>query len=238
MPDSFKARRILRAPNKAHFGGDSNYTEFDNAGRQTMGGTGRIYRDIWIPADDFVTSGTAVGNEAIFQAGSMISTSILIDLSGSIFADTQAGATPVQVMTPQVDITGSVQHIVTTFPVPPDADTTGSIGCHLLWTAHDTHATAGSVFVFKAGLGYLSSSAAARTAASTSTCATYNYTASGVIHETDLGDLPSFGADDVAGVLVLAQDQTDAADTGGSGQAIIGAKLRYVANSLGTQSTE
>ena len=124
------------------------------------------------------------------------------------------------------------------FPVPTDADTTGSITCLAEWTTMAANGTAGCSYVIKAALTYLSSSALPRTSASVIVCASYNYTALGNIHETTVGTFPSFGANDKLAVLQIASDQTNASDTGGSNVAFLGVKLRYLAKSLGGQSSE
>lgn len=222
------------AASSVHIGDGTNDAVFEADGHLSFAGTARSYVDVWVPAVNFTMTGCDFANDPIYLTGSMQCASLLCDVNASAFADIEAGSVRYSVLQPSANVTGSMTHTHATFPVPTNADTTGSVSARLVWTSKDTLATTGSVFVFKAGVTYLSSSAAERTAASVGASPAYNYTAAGVFHETALGDLPSFGADDVMGFLTIGHDQSEADDTGGSGVAILGCKLRYVANSLGT----
>lgn len=239
MP-SFKIRRLLRAMSGAEIGdgGKTNYTDFDTAGRQTMLGTAKVYRDLWLPATAFYVAAASPPLDMLATTGSMHSASMTLDVSASIFggstgAGQTAGSVVLPTIMPAATVNASPTFACTTFAKPLDADTSGSISCRVVWTASPM-GTTGSVFAIIAGLTYLSSSAAARTAASVGACPAYNYTAGCIVHETNLGNLPSFGSGDVAAVLTLAHGMDQAEDTAGSGIAFLGAKLRYVANSLGT----
>ena len=222
-------RRLLAAGG-ARLGGASNYTDISTAGRLTMAGTARVRKDIWIPADEFWAQSPC--------SGSMSSGSLLLDVTGSAFAGVSGSMAQIRVFQPAANVTGSPTTATATFRVPRDKDTTGSVACNVEWTAHDTHATSGSVFVIKAALGYLAGSAVVRTAASVGASPAYNYTASGTWHSTNIGNLPSFGANDTMGILVLRHDQSESDDTGGSGIAFAGVRLTYTACALGTASSE
>ena len=239
---SFKVRRLLLSTGGARTGDSSNYTNIDTAGRLTMAGTGRVYREMWLPSTSFFLVGAssacgAAGVENVAYTGSMASASIVFNVSSSIFGGSSGGeqtgaSVVVPVLTPAAALDASPTHVCTTFGKPLDADTTGSIQCRVVWTSSDM-GTTGSVYRIVGGLTYLSSSAAARTAASVGANAAYNYTAGCIVHETNLGDLPSFDADDVAAVLTLMHRGDHSANTGGSAIQFLGVKLRYVANSLG-----
>lgn len=223
----FKTRRQLLATGGARVGDASNYTDTSTTGRQTMAGTARVYKHIWIPAEQFLVDSTS---------GSMESGSLLIDVSGSIFAGVTASMASIKVIQPAVNITGSATTAFATFPVPSDVDTTTSVCPYIEWTCHDTHATAGSVFVLKAGVGYLAGSAVIRAAASASANAPYNYTASGTWHSTSVGSFPAFGTGDTMGIIIVRHDQTESADTAGSAIAIGGVRIKYQANQIGASS--
>jgi hypothetical protein len=226
MP-AFKTRRQHLAPGGTRVGDAENYTDISTTGRQTMAGTARVWRDVYVPAGDFLVSDTS---------GSMSAGSILIDVSGSIFAGVAGSMASIPVIQPSVNITGSATTAFATFPVPLDADTSGSVYAIVEWTSHDTHATAGSVFALKAGLGYLGASAAIRQAASASTTVAYGYTASGIWYSTTMPAFPSFRSTDTTGIVIVRHDQTESADTAGSGIAISGVRIKYLSNKVGASA--
>lgn len=233
-----KWRRRLNAVGGVRAGDNTNYTDQTTGGYQTMAGTARVDREIWIPANQFYGfSGSVAGGGTLYDAGSMISASMDVSIGGSIFANTDQASTGIPIITPSVDITGSPTFANAQFPVPTDRATSGSVSIRPVWTSKDANATSGSVFVFVGAVAYISASAEVRTAASVSACATYNYTNANTFHETDLGNVPSFGANDVMGIVTLMHDQTDAADTAGSGVAFLGVKLRYVSDRLGASTS-
>ena len=233
----------------AEIGGATNHTDFDTGGRMTMGGTARVYKDIWIPADDFFVGGwagdVAASGTGHLAAGSMGAASILVDVSGSIFAgsggvvkEEQAASVVVPVLRATSDVYGSPTFASTIIAVPPDSDTTGSISCYAVWTLLANSSTAGSYVGIRAGLTYMSSSAQIRTSASVGASPQYNYTTGCYFHQTSLTNdtgagFPSFGSDDVAAILTVEgrRDILNASEIAPPG--IIGMKLRYVANSLG-----
>ena len=229
MSDVTKFRQTLLAAGGIQTGDVDDRAIFSATGRLTFEKTARVRKHIWIPANQFLSATTS---------GSLTSGSILIDVSGSIFAGVAGSMASVTVLQPSGNLTGSPTTAFATFPVPTDADTSGSVQVSAEWTSHDTMATTGSVFVIEAGVAYLGASAAVRTAASTGASPAYNYTASGVWYSTNLGNVPSFAAADTMGLLILRHNQAIADDTGGSGIAFAGVKLTYTANSLGASSSE
>ena len=220
------------AASSVHIGDGTNDMVIEADGHVSFAGTARAYRDVRLPAEAFGMSG-CVSDDPVYDAGSMMSASLSVDVTASAFADITAGVVRYDTLQPSADVAASMTHVHATFAVPTDADTSGCVDARAVWTAHDEHATAGSVFAVKGRLTYISGSAAERTAASTGACPSYEYTASGVFYETSLGSLPSFGANDAMGIFTLCHDQGDGDDTGGSGIAFLGVKLRYVAHQLG-----
>lgn len=241
-----KFRRRIDAAGGIRIGDDTTYTDVASDGAFTLTGApfslsacSQVSKQLWLPATAFtVASGLTAGSvNENFEGGSMIAASLPISVSGSVFLNLDAASLGFPVIQPHTNVTGSMVYAQTVFPVPLDAATTGCVQARPVWTVHDENATTGSVFCIKAGMSYISSSAAVRQAASTGACPAYNYTASGVFHETNIGNLPSFGANDVVAAFILIHDQTVAADTGGSGIAFLGVKLQYVSNKLGASQT-
>lgn len=257
MP-AFKVRRKLLAMNGMDVrtgaslvggidvGGATDFTDFTASGFQTMGGTARVYREFYIPAEDFLVSGCAAqGNEGPwFIPGSAIAgshgfeTGDLTGTCGPVFLSTSAASATVVALKAACAITASMWYAQATFPVPLDRATSGSITLRPVWTVASDMGTSGSVTAIKGALAYISSSAAIAEVASAGACPAYNYTASNVLHETALSDIPSFSAGDVLGVLTIGTDPTDGDDTmGASDVRILGVKVRYLSDRLGTQSS-
>ena len=238
---SEKVRRLLRATQGAEVGdgGKTNYTDFDTAGYQTMAGTARVLKTLWIPAGDFYTdSGSTVGGGQTFTAGSMTTASIGFNVGASILGQVNAGsAMGLKVLTPAANVTGSPTFANAFVRRPLDAATSGSIECLVSWTTVSDNATSGCCYAIKVGMVYLPSGSTPRTAASIITVGSYAAVAAGShFYESDVGDLPSWGANDVGGILYLMSDQTTASDTGGSNIGFLGVTLRYLSDRLGTQS--
>ncbi len=213
-----------------HFGGSANYNSFAaSTGRQLMYGTGRVIRDISLFPGDFLAATTS---------GSMTTASMLVDISGSVFADTAASLS-FNYIYPSAKVTASPTCAFAPFTVPRDADTTGSVTVWVEWTCPTTTATAGSKCVLHGGIAYFGSGSTVRTAASTGACVAYNNTTALKWVSSSLGTLPSFNANDTWGVFVLRNDLSDAGETiGGSAIRVSAVRLSYVANSLGDASTE
>lgn len=240
----FKIRRLLHALGGGRIGSGSNYTDISTTGYQTMAGTARTYREVWIPAAQFgvySSSGmtacaihSACGNVALMNKSNVV--------SGSIFSGSQAACMLIPVLTPvgASEVVGaSMIYATTVLPKPLDADTSGCLNVRVIWTWMDPPPlTSNSCFSFKAGMGYIRTGSSFRTAASVGATASYGATNASSYYETSLGNLPSWGSTDLAGVFTLGVDATVAAsNTGGSAWGILGAKMRYVANSLGTQTS-
>ena len=243
----YKVRRLLQALGGTRFGSSTNYTGISTSGYQTLVGTARTYKEIWVPATNFGVYSSSAASSVNSACGNVALTNKALSLSGSIFSGCQSAS----ILIPMLTATGassvvgaSMLYATTTLPKPLDADTSGSINVRLVWTwASVTDAvplTSNSCFSFKAGMAYLTNATFFRTAASCGATASYAgaTSTSSIFHEVSLGNLPSWGANDLAGILTVGVDGSIAAsNTGGSSWGILGAKLRYVANTLGTQTS-
>ena len=227
---TYKVRRPIKGMSGARFGSATAYTDFTSTGYQTMTKTGRVRKDLFFRADDF---------DVAHLGGSMTAGSMNVNITGSVFTEVSSSMLILRYFTPAVKTTGSASHTFVTFPVPKDADTTGSIACNLSWTVPTAQATTGSKTCFNAAIAYFGSGSTIRTAASTGACPSYTGTTALVWQEASLGNLPSFTASDKWATLVIKHDLADAGETiGGSSIRVSNVRLTYTANALGTVSTE
>lgn len=239
---SFKVRRQMLGTGGGRFGGASNYSNVDTAGRLTMVGTARTYKEIWVPATQFGVYSSSAASAVGSASGNVALTNKPGTIGASAFSGSQAACIliPVLVARGASDAVGaSMVYATAVVPKPLDADTTGCINVRLVWTVVDPPPLdPKNTFCFKAAMGYISAGSYLQRGASCGTTASYFDTVASSFYEVSLGNLPSWGAADLAGVLQVGVDGTVAAsNTAGSAWAILGAKLRYVANSLGTVTT-
>lgn len=238
-----KFRRQVRGTGGARFGSSGSHLNIAQDGRQTMEGAARVYKDIWVPAPNFFLHAASAPNGLVFTDGSMMLTYKTIAFSkgsASVFSGLTAGCAYIPVMTNAAASPGSGASLVfatTVVPKPTDAATTGCINVRQIWGVTDTRLTSNSSMAFVVGAAYLTNGASLRTAASCGTAGSHPSTNASVFSETSLGYLPSWGENDTALVLTAGMDWASSSTSNGSGFAILGYKLRYVANSLGTQVT-
>jgi len=222
----------------ARIGSNSNRTDVGTDGRLTMEGTARNYRDIYLPPAVF---------RATHAGGEITTGSVLMDVSASIMAHQSGSGLAIDALVASAT-SSSPRYTVATFQVPQDADTSGSIQPFVDFTVHDTLATAGSSLALHVGAAYLrkgtynSVACIIRTAACVEVAASYGVAASGQFMTASLPYLPSFGsADQMVAVAVGFDDNAanaSAAANAGSAVAILGVRLRYLADKLGSQSAE
>jgi hypothetical protein len=238
---NFKVRRKVQGTGGATFGSGTAYTAFSQTGVQSMVGNARVKKDIWVPATNFFlySASFASGSGAMaYTSGSMALVSKVVNFGTAavpVWSGCAAASAAIPVMTAAVDVAASMVYASTVVPRPDDADTSGCIEARLVWgVVAPEPATTGSVFCFKAGLGYLTTSGSLRVAASLAACPAYTATTASNFFETSLGSFPSWGSTDSFGLVTVGADQGPTADTGGSGFAILGLKLRYYANVAGS----
>jgi hypothetical protein len=222
----------------ARIGSNTNRTDFGTDGRQTMEGTARVYKDKLLVPADF---------RATYAGGELTTGSILMDVSASIMAHQAGSGLAIDALVASAT-SSSPRYSVARINVPTDAETSGSIQPFVDFTVHDTMATAGSSLVFHIGAAYLkkgtynSVACAIRTAACVEVAASYGVAASGQFMTASLPYLPSFGSADQMVLIAAGFDDNDAnasaAADAGSAVAILGVRLRYLADKLGSQSAE
>lgn len=218
-------------------------TAFDNAGRQTMAGSARAYRAVYVKAQDFFDPSPSPAAVSACTSGSIYPASLLIDITGSAFAG--ATGSMLTIRTLNMGAGASPASTLKAFAMierPLDADTTGSIIAYVDWTYGDVAATTGSTTKFEVAMGYLGGFAgtacAVRTAASAGglSNASYSGTTCGTIQTTCVGKLPSWGQNDTHAVVALAIGASAAAESGKLSTGclhIIGMRFHYVACALG-----
>jgi hypothetical protein len=230
----------------------TNYTYFSTTGRQNMRGTARVRKDIWIPARDFnvpdlnwgpIHTATCNLTSACWGiGGSLFSGSVLMNVTGSIFASTAGSSIAVPVLIASANVSASKYGAVAVVPVPPDADTSGSITPYIEWTQVIAGATSNCAAAFYVGAAYLrggnNTPSAVGTAACVEYAASYGSTNNLEMVSTTMPNLPSFGANDKLIAIQVGWDPNNASDTAGSEVAILGVRLRYTASALGVASAE
>ncbi len=239
---SFRVRRLLKGTGGARIGTSASYTNFGVDGRQTMVGAARVKKDQWIPAPNFFLDSASTANGKYFTTGSMALVSKAIAFSkgsASVFSGCFSGCATFPVMTNEAASVTTAMFVfaTTVVPKPLDADTSGCIEVRQVWTVLDERLTANCSMAFKVGAAYLTSSASLRTAACIESAASYPSTGASTFVETSIGNLQSWGSNDIGMVLTAGMDWSSGSTSNGSGFAILGYKLRYVANTLGTQAT-
>lgn len=232
------SRLLERLIGGVRMGSNTNRTDVGTDGRQTMVGTARNYRDLFIAPAAFRDT---------HAGGEILTGSVLMNVSGSIMAHAAGSGLAVDALTASAT-SSSPRYTVAVVPVPLDADTSGSLQPFVDFTSHDTFANAGSSFKFHVGAAYFkggtlnSTACAIRTAACVEKAASYSAAASGQFMSASLPYLPSFGSADTMLAVVVGFDDNavngSAAADAGSAVAILGVRLRYLANKLGSQSAE
>ena len=235
MP-AFKTRRILLATGGARPGSGTNYTDFSTTGRETMVGTARVFKDLWLPATAFY----GIEPNGFANAFNATATAAACTPSVRPFAmafGSAAGSTvsmPTLAASTAADVDSRAAAM---FFAPSDADTAGSVTATLYYTTKLAMATAGSMQVFRLNYTYIGSAGSAPGGVSGSILygASMATVGNGLVEAQALGSLPSFNAaaSPVVG-LQLTLEQSNACGMAGSPEeSIFGLRLRYVANALG-----
>ena len=230
-----------------------SFTDVSPAGYQTMSGCARVRKSIYLLPAAFSVPlhntgvGASPGTENTCSVGSMVTGCALFPINASAITTCATTNLTIPALISGVASAASRVWAVTLVPKPRDADTTGSIIAYVDWTYGSTAVESGCKKSMTVSLGYLNghatTPATVRTAASAggASIASYVGTACGRVQSTCLGALPSFSASDNA-ALVLFQLGASAASEDGTlitaCTMILGIRLDYLANSLGTQSTE
>jgi len=231
----------------------NSYTDINTAGYQTMSGCARTRKSIYLLPTDFAVYlhntgvGASPGTENTCSVGSMVTGCALFPIDASAITTCATTNLTIPALISGVASGASRVWAVTLVPKPHDADTTGSIIAYVDWTYGSTAVESGCKKSMTVSLGYLNGYATTpttvRTAASTggASIASYVGTACGRVQSTCLGKLPSFTASDSAALVLFQLGASTATEDGTLITActmILGVRLDYLVNSLGTQSDE
>ncbi len=233
-----KKRQKLVQRGGARYGSASNYTDVSNAGRQTMAGTARVYKDIWLPAqlwygqepDQFANafdatavsagSGNTVKVKNIYGGGAATSPIQVPTLAASCAQDTDANA-------------------ATAFFAPPDAASSGSVSATLFYTTAGAR-TIGNIQAWRLNWQYFgtSTSDVGGVSGSLLYAASMVSTGSGKLEIQELGNIASFRRASPFCVLQLKLEGSSASSYAAApGEQTYGLKLRYIAENIGVVTT-
>ena len=238
-------RQIVNNLTKLRVGATSHYTNTGSLGRQTMAGTARVRKSIWIPATDMlgITPDQWV-NAYNVNFASAASTSIVVPLSLA-YGDT--GSNPQVPVLSSCAACGIDARASAVIVSPTDADTTGSVQVNLYYTTRVDMGAAGCAQVFR--FHYQQVGSAGSPEVGNSSCRVIGGSmvgdGLGVMEVLSLGTYASFQR--VASPMVFMQLTVETSnacsyvsqvDSGSTEEAILGLELIYTACALGASSTE
>lgn len=240
---SYKVRRNILGKGGAQIGGASNYTTFNTAGRLTMTGTAQVYKDLWLPAVQWwgvvpnqFSNATGGTTATTGSPGTVVPIDIYGGASGSL---NNASLLSLPVLAPSTAKDLTIR-AATMFFAPGDAATTGSTVATLYYMARDEHETAGSMEVFRLRWRYYGSKGHNNGGRSGSLLygASALTTGCGWLEVHELGNIDPFSQASPFCVLELAiENGNSCAMDASPDEGILGLKLSYIANSLGTVTT-
>lgn len=238
MPMNF--RGIINFLGQTKHGSSGSYTQFAKDGRQTMTGTAKVYKDLWIPATSWL--GIAPGQFANPYNANFTSAG-----STSIVATQEAPIGPAAgspALIPVMSASAAANEdsrMATVFLAPADAATTGSVEVTLYFSTLLAMATTGSMQVYRLHYCYVGAAGSPElgNGGSILYAGSMATTGSGKLEIWDLGDINSFSvASSPLVFMQLTLEQSSASGMAGSAEDFIyGVNLRYVSDNLGVQVT-
>ena len=220
-------------------GSADNYTDFDSSGRQSMAGTGRVYGDIWLPAqvwygvepDQFANA-----FDATITGATCTNALLPRNISGG-----EAAASPIVVPTLAASVAENLDaRAATAIFAPPDAASSGSSNVYLYYTTSGVTAktTTGCIQAWRVHWQYFGSSTSDVGGVSGSFLygASMASTGSGKLEIQTLGQINAFRSASPLVVLQLTLEGSNASSYAGApDEQIYGARIRYVRENLGVQ---
>lgn len=212
-------------------GGTANNSQFSATGRMTMAGTGRARGEVVLPATAFHPWGasSAGAGASVFATASYVFKSV----QGATADD---GNHRMPTISPST--TGSDARMNTTFFVPLDADTTGSVLAYVEMLQNAATSTPSSMG-FTLRYNYMANGASRTTAGSVQGAIPALATADvsvGTRISGSLPALPSFGT--VGDMIAIELQMHTGTCTAGVAYDFAGLRLRYTKSSLGVASSE
>ncbi len=238
---SFIFRKVVKGLGGGRFGSTGSYTNIANDRRQTMTGTGKVYKDLWIPATQFW--GLSPNGFANWQGGAAAitgSTSAAVVMEAYGLKSTTASPALIPVLGASVAENQDAR-ATTTFFAPPDAATTGCSVATLYYSLPAAQDTAGSMEVWRLRWAYTGVSGCtgeAGLSGSTLTGTCNVTTGCGHIEAHTIGSMKAFSQASPFCVLEVGLENSNTcAAAGAPTENVIGVRIRYIADSLGTQVT-
>ena len=236
-----KERQHTYNTSQQEFGDSSNKTVITSAGRQTMAGTARARKTLWIPATDWF----GIEPDQFANAYNVSITSATCTPTVRPFGmnfGSAAGSTVQMPVLSASAATNTDSRAAAIFIAPSDADTTGSVAVQLYYTTKVAMATAGSIEVWRLHYRYMGASGSPDLLPSGSILygASMTTVGNGRMEIKSLGTIPSFNFSSSPLVaLQLTLEQSNASAMSGSAEEqIFGLLLTYTACALGTASAE
>jgi hypothetical protein len=224
---------------QTRMGSSGSYVQIAKDGRLTLAGSARVYKSLWLPATQWYgIEPNSFANPFNATATSAGSTPTVRPYAAD-FGSAAGSKVSIPVMSAS-QATNLDSRMATSFIVPQDAATTGSVQPKLFFTTKVAMATAGSMQVYRLNYQYIGSTGSPNLTDSGSVLygGSMASTGNGKMEIWDLGDLPSFNA--AASPLVLLQltlEQSNGSCMAGSAEdQILGMRIDYQADALGAQS--
>jgi len=232
-------RGLLNFTGIARFGSSGSRTQFAADGRQTMDGTARVYKSIWLPATQWYGIEPNQFANPFNATATTAGSTPTVRPYGANFGSAAGSTVQMPVMSASAG-TNTDSRMATSFIAPQDAATTGSVQAKLFMTTKVAMATTGSMQVYRLNYQYIGSTGSPNLSDSGSILygGSMASAGNGALEVWDLGNMPSFSS--AASPLVMLQltlEQSNGSCMSGSAEdQIFGIRLSYVADSLGAQS--
>lgn len=239
---AIRERRRIYDMNQIDVGDGTNKTAITSTGRQTMAGTARVRKTIFIPATDWYGVEPNQFANAFNATAAASGSTPAVRPFGMNFGPASGSTVAMPVLS--ASITGAcIARAATWLWAPSDADTTGSVAVQVVYTTKVAMANAGSMNVFRLHYRYLGSSGSADLASPSGSIlygASMTTTGNGKMEVKSIGNIPSFAysTSPFVALQLTLHDGSASHMAGSCEEQIFGVVLTYTACALGTASSE
>ena len=234
---SLKTRRLQVSTGGERVGSATNYTSLDTSGRQTMIGSARVYKDLWLPATQWYgvePNGFANPFLGPASANTCQATVLPLQVYGG-----EAQASPIMVPVLAGSNAENLDNrAATTFFAPPDAASAVSPSAFLYWTVASENETTGCMVVWRLHWNYYGTGGSkfGVTSGSVLYGASMATAGSAKLEVSTLGAMGAFTTASPFVVLQLTEEGSNASQMAASaGESVIGLRIRYAVENLGPQ---
>jgi len=244
---SHRIRRLLLALGGAQiYGGvrtgtTSHYTNVSTTGRQTMVGTARVRKTMWLPATDFYGINPLQFANAYLAVTAVAGSTTSVNPEGVDFGKGSGSTVQIPTLSASAAVNTDARAAIA-FLAPSDADTTGSVAATLYYTTELAQATTGSMVIFRLNYNYTGTSGSdtGGVSGSTLTGASMTTIGNGKWEVQSLGNMASFNyaASPICMIQLTDEGSSASYNSGSPETKILGLELTYTANSLGVVSSE